>query len=114
MKKIILTMVTLLLASSAVFAQRQDFGQDAVAIANLMKHGAVRNCVEKVEKDNSAQFSITKIVKDEVEDLTKYEITGILLQGGDIAKGYAKLEIEGSMQPFTGWGYTCQIKANLK
>ncbi len=108
MKKII--MATVLGLSMSAFAQQaKELDRDAVSIANLIKNSTVKNCIVKLESDKKASLSIGKIIKTKAEDLTKYEISGVLLQGGDVAIGSATLIIEGSYQDW-GFAYTCSSK----
>ena len=112
MKNSFAFLMMVLMMAQANFAQA-DSGKklqpDVVSTANLMRHGTVTKCLGDIERQLSASLTITEITKSEVEDLTAYSITGVLLQGGDIAIGYATVEVTGSYQFPWGFAYTCKV-----
>ncbi len=103
------------LVLSMVFASNMAFaGQpvDAVSVANLMKHGVTKDCIEQVEEKAKAQLSISEVTKSEANGTTTYTLSGVLLRGGDMAVGNAALEISGSYQFPWGFAYQCKVLSN--
>ncbi len=109
MKK--LMSILLLTISSLTFAQEtKSMDRDSLILANMLLKPSTQKCIEQVQQQNQGQFMIEKIIKSEVPDSTKYEIQGVLLVGGDVATGYATIDVSGSFEPFFGFVYRCSVR----
>lgn len=110
MKNFIATILLLTIGSSAYSQEMKEMDRDAVGVAYMITKPSVLKCIDNLQKESQAQFTITKISKSEVPDSTKYEIHGVLLVGGDVVTGYATLDVVGSFEPFFGFVYRCSIR----
>lgn len=113
MKKFMMIILLLALGTGAFAQEIKEMDREAVSLANMITRPSVLKCVEQIQKEKQAQFVIDKIKKTEVPDSTKYEIEGVLLVGGDVAVGYATIDVAGSFEPFFGFVYRCEIRKTM-
>lgn len=110
MKNIMITLLLLAISNFAFSQVAKEMDRDSVTLANMLMKPSVLKCIEQVQAQSQAQFMISKIKKSEVPDSTKYEIQGVLLVGGDVATGYATIDVNGSFEPFFGFVYRCSVR----
>lgn len=105
-----MTIMILTISTLAFSQEAKQMDRDSVILANMLMKPSVLKCIEQVQAQSQAQFMIEKIIKSEVPDSTKYEIQGVLLIGGDVATGYATIDVSGSFEPFFGFVYRCSVR----
>lgn len=101
MKKIFFIAALSTIAASA-FAQSgpriipgapMELSQDAVKIARILTSRQVAKCVDQLN-DVPFQFSLNKVTRQMLAPgRTRYSLSGILLEGGDMVTGSATISI---------------------
>ena len=105
-----LFMILALLTTSPAFAKSikpgKPLSQDSMQIANVLSSNAAQECIDTAEKAAGGRMlSFQSGFKYEKQGVTVIELSAILLSGGDIVDGKAKVHFTLSHNE---WGPTVQ------
>ena len=84
MKKITTLIVVQLLVLSANAQVFHNLNQDSLGVANLLLNGSVKECIQELESSERAKLSVTQVARSN-NRLPQYVLSGMLIQGGDMA-----------------------------
>ena len=110
MKKLILITVANLIALSASAAQEfKVLNQDAAIVARAMLNPSVQKCVKEIESSERANLNVSQVSRNQAR-LPAIKLSGMLVQGGDIATKSFTLTLTPQLAGFNGIVFDCKLE----
>ncbi len=113
--KLFLVVASLFALNVSQAANLTEMHNDAQVISRILLNRQLQNCVSDFQKDET---TITSVKQELSTEANTYEISALILQGGDMVVGNSTIKVKESRVPAPfGFGYTtvyrCEFERNI-